>query len=69
MITQNCFPDFITVGGAEGGTVAAPLDLPMVLECHLIQHLFLLTKRWFALGLETKSESFAVVKLFLDVPF
>jgi glutamate synthase domain-containing protein 2 len=26
MITQNCFPDFITVDGAEGGTGAAPLE-------------------------------------------
>ncbi|SFF09009.1 hypothetical protein SAMN04488131_108136 [Flavobacterium xueshanense] len=41
MITQNCFPDFITVGGAEGGTVAAPLDLPMVWECHLSLYIFL----------------------------
>ncbi|QZK89882.1 FMN-binding glutamate synthase family protein [Flavobacterium sp. CHNK8] len=26
MIAQNCFPDFITVDGAEGGTGAAPLE-------------------------------------------
>jgi len=26
MILQNCFPDFITVDGAEGGTGAAPLE-------------------------------------------
>jgi len=26
MINQNCFPDFITVDGAEGGTGAAPLE-------------------------------------------
>jgi glutamate synthase domain-containing protein 2 len=26
MITQNCYPDFITVDGAEGGTGAAPLE-------------------------------------------
>ena len=26
MITQNCFPDFITVDGAEGGTGAAPIE-------------------------------------------
>ncbi|MDI5888013.1 MULTISPECIES: FMN-binding glutamate synthase family protein [Flavobacterium] len=26
MISQNCFPDFITVDGAEGGTGAAPLE-------------------------------------------
>jgi glutamate synthase domain-containing protein 2 len=26
MITQNCFPDFITIDGAEGGTGAAPLE-------------------------------------------
>nr|WP_314840290.1 FMN-binding glutamate synthase family protein [uncultured Flavobacterium sp.] len=26
MIVQNCFPDFITVDGAEGGTGAAPLE-------------------------------------------
>lgn len=26
MIMQNCFPDFITVDGAEGGTGAAPLE-------------------------------------------
>ncbi|WP_281635932.1 FMN-binding glutamate synthase family protein [Flavobacterium marginilacus] len=26
MIHQNCFPDFITVDGAEGGTGAAPLE-------------------------------------------
>ncbi len=26
MVTQNCFPDFITVDGAEGGTGAAPLE-------------------------------------------
>jgi glutamate synthase domain-containing protein 2 len=26
MIEQNCFPDFITVDGAEGGTGAAPLE-------------------------------------------
>ncbi|MFE3848621.1 FMN-binding glutamate synthase family protein [Flavobacterium sp. LB3P45] len=26
MIKQNCFPDFITVDGAEGGTGAAPLE-------------------------------------------
>ena len=26
MIIQNCFPDFITVDGAEGGTGAAPIE-------------------------------------------
>lgn len=26
MIAQNCFPDFITIDGAEGGTGAAPLE-------------------------------------------
>ena len=26
MINQNCYPDFITVDGAEGGTGAAPLE-------------------------------------------
>ena len=26
MINENCFPDFITVDGAEGGTGAAPLE-------------------------------------------
>jgi glutamate synthase domain-containing protein 2 len=26
MIAENCFPDFITVDGAEGGTGAAPLE-------------------------------------------
>jgi glutamate synthase domain-containing protein 2 len=26
MIAQNCYPDFITVDGAEGGTGAAPLE-------------------------------------------
>jgi glutamate synthase domain-containing protein 2 len=26
MVRQNCFPDFITVDGAEGGTGAAPLE-------------------------------------------
>ncbi len=26
MILQNCFPDFITIDGAEGGTGAAPLE-------------------------------------------
>lgn len=26
MISQNCYPDFITVDGAEGGTGAAPLE-------------------------------------------
>ncbi|WP_413998873.1 FMN-binding glutamate synthase family protein [Flavobacterium sp. W1B] len=26
MVAQNCFPDFITVDGAEGGTGAAPLE-------------------------------------------
>ena len=26
MISQNCFPDFITIDGAEGGTGAAPLE-------------------------------------------
>ena len=26
MILQNCYPDFITVDGAEGGTGAAPLE-------------------------------------------
>ena len=26
MITQNCFPDFITVGGAEGGADTGPLE-------------------------------------------
>lgn len=26
MITQNCYPDFITIDGAEGGTGAAPLE-------------------------------------------
>lgn len=26
MIIQNCFPDFITIDGAEGGTGAAPLE-------------------------------------------
>jgi glutamate synthase domain-containing protein 2 len=26
MITHNCYPDFITVDGAEGGTGAAPLE-------------------------------------------
>ena len=26
MVVQNCFPDFITVDGAEGGTGAAPLE-------------------------------------------
>jgi glutamate synthase domain-containing protein 2 len=26
MIHQNCYPDFITVDGAEGGTGAAPLE-------------------------------------------
>nr|WP_282955684.1 glutamate synthase-related protein [Flavobacterium fryxellicola] len=26
MSTQNCFPDFITLDGAEGGTGAAPLE-------------------------------------------
>ena len=26
MIAQNCYPDFVTVDGAEGGTGAAPLE-------------------------------------------
>ena len=26
MISQNCYPDFITIDGAEGGTGAAPLE-------------------------------------------
>ena len=26
MVAQNCYPDFITVDGAEGGTGAAPLE-------------------------------------------
>ena len=26
MISQNCFPDFITVDGAEGGTGGPPLE-------------------------------------------
>ncbi|EIA08036.1 FMN-binding glutamate synthase family protein [Flavobacterium frigoris] len=26
MILQNCFPDFVTIDGAEGGTGAAPLE-------------------------------------------
>ena len=54
MIHQNCFPDFITVDGAEGGTGAAPLEFTDGVGMPLEPGLIFVNKTLVRLGIRDK---------------
>jgi glutamate synthase domain-containing protein 2 len=54
MIHQNCFPDFITVDGAEGGTGAAPLEFTDGVGMPLEPALIFVNKTLVRLGIRDK---------------
>lgn len=54
MIHQNCYPDFITVDGAEGGTGAAPLEFADGVGMPLEPALIFVNKTLVRLGIRDK---------------
>lgn len=54
MIAQNCFPDFITVDGAEGGTGAAPLEFADGVGMPFEPALIFVNKTLVCLGIRNK---------------
>jgi glutamate synthase domain-containing protein 2 len=54
MIAQNCFPDFITVDGAEGGTGAAPLEFADGVGMPFEPALIFVNKTLVSLGIRDK---------------